>query len=404
MSNPLRYPTPPGPRSNRSTRGRAGIRSGRIALALAAGLAGLTVGAIAARMWPAARPPHAGPQPVTFTVMLPPGFVVAGNQPAAIAFSPDGRRIAIAAEREGGPETALFVRDLDQLATRRVAGAEGATSPFFSPDGRSIGFYAYGRLRRVPVEGGAPADICRLATPDFKGADWSRRGDIVFGSAIGLMRVPAGGGTPALLTRADGSAARSATGGRTSSRTANTCCSPRGRTASTTRASISSRSPAATVNRSPRARATRGTGDGHLIMMRSGGAAAVAFDPAILRVTGEPVQLRVPVLSDPFYGSMALSASAGGAVAYAPGSSAVPALRVMRLGADGAPTRDALQPRPFRAGVVARRRLGRVRRVGDDAVRHRAAPRGRQRRRRDAVQRSVPKPPRRRGRLTDERC
>ena len=101
------------------------------------------------------------------------------------------------------------MRRLDRLGSSVVA--EGAlNSPFFSPDGSSIGFYevdgAQVNLLRVPAEGGASTTICPLPGGGLSGASWGTNGTIVFGTnnpTSGLWRVPAVGGDPELLTTPD---------------------------------------------------------------------------------------------------------------------------------------------------------------------------------------------------------
>ena len=65
--------------------------------------------------------------------------------------------IVFAARRRGGAESWLFLREVDQLEATRLPGTEGGTSPFFSPDGDWIGFFAGGELKKAPLTGAAPA-------------------------------------------------------------------------------------------------------------------------------------------------------------------------------------------------------------------------------------------------------
>jgi WD40 repeat protein len=92
------------------------------------------------------------------------------------------------------------VRSLDTLAAQSLAGTDGASSPFWSPDSRFLGFFADGKLRKIEVSGGPPTTLCDA--PNNRGGTWSRNGMIVFNPANGvaLQKVPAAGGAPAAAT------------------------------------------------------------------------------------------------------------------------------------------------------------------------------------------------------------
>src|SRR5262245_11373767 len=116
------------------------------------------------------------------------------------ALSPDGRALAYVA---GTVTRQLWVRRLDQVAAQPLAGTEASGWPFWSPDGRSLGFFADGKLKRVDLTGGAPQVLADAAPPGISGA-WHSDGTIVFSGSGGsgrLRRVPASGGTPEPITR-----------------------------------------------------------------------------------------------------------------------------------------------------------------------------------------------------------
>jgi len=116
----------------------------------------------------------------------------AASDLVSFAVSPDGRQIVFVASGDGASR--LWVRPLDTLAAQPLAGTEGATYPFWSPDSRSIGFFADNQLKRLDLSGGAPQTLAPAGLA--RGGAWSADGVILFapGSTGPLSRVPAGGG------------------------------------------------------------------------------------------------------------------------------------------------------------------------------------------------------------------
>jgi serine/threonine protein kinase/Tol biopolymer transport system component len=113
-----------------------------------------------------------------------------------LAVSPDGGRI-VYATIEG-----LFLRTIDELDTRLISGTKNSAEPFFSPDGKWIGFYdiADRQLKKIPVSGGAPVVLCNAETT--LGAGWYADGTIIYSDmAAGILRVSANGGAPELLVK-----------------------------------------------------------------------------------------------------------------------------------------------------------------------------------------------------------
>ncbi len=106
--------------------------------------------------------------------------------------SPDGRHLAFAAKTEG--KSMLWVRSLDSLDAKALPGTEEAFLPFWSPDSRQIGFFAHGKLKKVPLSGSPPITLCDAAPPIQGRGTWSRQGDILFGIKDGVRRVSAEGG------------------------------------------------------------------------------------------------------------------------------------------------------------------------------------------------------------------
>ncbi len=99
--------------------------------------------------------------------LLPPEKTAFSGSPA---ISPDGRHVAVAATV--GQKTQLWVRDLDSLAARPLAGTEDAVNPFWSPDSRFIAFFAGGKLNKLDVSGGPPQTLCDA--PAGRGGSWNR--------------------------------------------------------------------------------------------------------------------------------------------------------------------------------------------------------------------------------------
>ncbi len=135
--------------------------------------------------------------PVIRSTILPPpktAFQYLSTGSATPVLSPDGRLLAFGARSEDG-HSQLYVRALDSLTSQRLEGTEGASYPFWSPDSRSIGFSAGGKLKKIDAAGGPAVALADAST--FRGGTWSQNGVIVFSpSTTGpLQKVAAAGGT-----------------------------------------------------------------------------------------------------------------------------------------------------------------------------------------------------------------
>jgi eukaryotic-like serine/threonine-protein kinase len=117
----------------------------------------------------------------------------------SFALSRDGRRIVFVADSEGRPR--LWVRSLDSVSARPLAGTDFASYPFWSPDGRSIGFFSDGRLKRIDVDGRSLQVLASAS--NARGAVWTDDGTIVYavGGTSGLWGIAAAGGEPVEVTR-----------------------------------------------------------------------------------------------------------------------------------------------------------------------------------------------------------
>jgi eukaryotic-like serine/threonine-protein kinase len=127
---------------------------------------------------------------------------IANQYGEATVLSPDGTVVAFVAQKGETGRKQLYVRHLNQLRATPLSGTEDALSPFFSPDGRWIGFSADQKLKKIAVTGGASATLCDV--PELRGGSWSEDGTIVFShsdqGSTHLLRVSSEGGEPAPLT------------------------------------------------------------------------------------------------------------------------------------------------------------------------------------------------------------
>jgi serine/threonine protein kinase/Tol biopolymer transport system component len=128
-----------------------------------------------------------------------------GLSAADIAVSPDGTTIVMVA-RPGADTAALYVRPVNAVTFRKLAGTDNAVQPFWSPDSKSIGFVAGGRLKKVAAEGTPPQEIGAL-DGSFFGGTWGTDGTILYGTPAGLRRISAEGGASETITTVDKSEA-----------------------------------------------------------------------------------------------------------------------------------------------------------------------------------------------------
>jgi Tol biopolymer transport system component len=129
-------------------------------------------------------------------------FNLTGDSAGPPVLSPDGSSIAFATTGTDG-KTALWVRPTNGLEARALAGTEGAIFPFWSPDSRSLGFFAESKLKTIDLDVGSAQVVCDV--PLGRGGAWGPGGVILFSPSPSapLMRVSASGGTPAAITTVD---------------------------------------------------------------------------------------------------------------------------------------------------------------------------------------------------------
>jgi Tol biopolymer transport system component/predicted Ser/Thr protein kinase len=147
--------------------------------------------------WRATRPPDL--PLMRLNLDLGPDAVTGAD--AGFAISPDGRRVVFPMRRPDG-KTQLATRVIDQEQPTVLSGTENGHAPFFSPDGRSIGFFAESHMQKISMLGGAAVMLASTSSFDT-GGSWDENGDIVvaLSHTVALSKVPAAGGDPQPLTK-----------------------------------------------------------------------------------------------------------------------------------------------------------------------------------------------------------
>jgi serine/threonine protein kinase len=165
----------------------------RVAWAVAGTLALLLIVALA--WWRSSQSPE---QASYFFALLP--FAARD-----VAISPNGHTVAVIGHLESQRNDSIWIYEPGSQEAKTVANTEGANFPFWSADGKSIGFFADGKLKRLDLAGGPIQTLCDA--PTGRGGTWNLRGDILFTPSghlgVGLYRISASGGTPTQVTVPD---------------------------------------------------------------------------------------------------------------------------------------------------------------------------------------------------------
>ena len=267
------------------------VRRRLSAAAIIAALAGaLVLGAA----WVLTRPAPATASKLAMSIALPPDLTMS----AGPAVSPDGRTLAfVAFDAQAVPR--IWLRSLETFETRAVGGTEGGASPFWSPDGRSLGFFARGKMWRVELTGGTPRFLANVS--EQRGASWGPDNIIVFSPQPdgALFRLSADGGTPSPLTTLDRQQhevshrwPRFLPGGRQ--------IVFLNRIAETTPQWVIcvAKLDDGTVTRLLDADSTGFYSDGRLLFMRGSQVFAQAFNPDTLTMSGDPIPVADKVWND----------------------------------------------------------------------------------------------------------
>jgi serine/threonine protein kinase len=248
------------------------------------------------------------------------------SDPSSFALSPDGRRLAFVGDYQGQPT--LWVRPLDAAEAQPLPGTQGARRPFWSPDSRSIGFFAASDLKRIDARGGTPQTVTSIIAGTA--AAWGAGGNILFSgimsrtispSPTGLMRVNAAGGEADIVTRPVAKSTghgypQFLPGGRQFLFFAAGADDVRGVYVGSLDSSESTRLVASDSQGAYLA-------PGWLLFVRQGALLAQRFDVSRRIISGEPISVADSVTFDPMTGDAAISTSDAAVFAYRSGRGSV---------------------------------------------------------------------------------
>jgi serine/threonine protein kinase len=281
-------------------------------LVAAAAVGAVVVGLTA---WMLAPQPVAGPL-MRFAIQVPASTLMTGGGAGGLAFSPDGRTLVygLTYSARSGILPGLVKRRLDDFSVEAVRGTEGGAWPFFSPNGAWLGFFAGGKLKKVPADGGLAVTICDA--PVNARATWGEDGAIIV-ARTHLYRVPENGGTLDLILESSGSEQFSQPELLPGSKALLVLTRVPPSVGRIEVVDLRTRARHTLIEGStPRLAAT-----GDLLFARQGGIWATRFDSKRLAVVGTPVPIVESVRL--VEGEALFAASRDGSLAYLPGTAEV---------------------------------------------------------------------------------
>ena len=301
-------------------------------LALGALIGALLASAIMWVIWPE-RP--ATPTPTRVHLSLPDGQMIGVSWYPPFVFSPDGSELVFSS-RQSGVSEQLYIRPIDGFEARPLPGTRGAAMPFFSPDGRWIGYFTRGKLWKLSLAGGAPVAICD-ASQLITGASWGVDDLIIFAvKGWGLLKVPATGGSPEPLTTnfegEDHWWPQILPDGKAVVFTADTESGFLPAIASLETGEYH------VLEELGAGRVARYVKTGHIVYGEGGQLLAVPFDPVRLEVTGTATAVVDGVHTSPTSGLAYFAVSSTGTLAYLPGRQAEVERQLMLVDRQGVGT------------------------------------------------------------------
>ncbi len=313
----------------------------------AAVFAGVFIDRVLTTYFQPAPPAVAGPQQVVRIPLILPRNQVLIRHYQSLAFSPDGTCLVYVANNR------LFFRRMDSFESAPISGTEafigGPIHPFFSPDGKWIGFCAENRLYTVAIPGGAPRSVCEWTRPPM-GASWEPDGSIMFAKGSqGIWEVSSMSGEPMELIPGAADAGAEFHGPQ--------------RLASGDWVLFTLRSPQATWDDAQIVAQSLETGErkilisggadarylpsGHVVFVRKQNMQAVAIDVERVAILGEPVQIVEGIMQSPINPDAQYCVSGNGALAYRAADSVSGGRRLVWVDRNGQVTEATKDIEPF---------------------------------------------------------